>query len=49
VQAKLDTDCYPAGIKVTKKELAAVRIVRADFHGNWNYTITPGRPISQVA
>jgi transposase len=49
VQAKLDTDCYPAGIKVTKKELAAVRIVRAEFHGNWNYTITPGRPIPQVA
>jgi hypothetical protein len=26
---------------VSDKELAAVNIARADFHGEWNYTIKP--------
>ncbi|MBA2446614.1 MAG: hypothetical protein H0V51_01165 [Chloroflexi bacterium] len=36
-------------MKVTDAELAAVRLERADFHGDWNYTIAP-RPhvIAQV-
>ncbi|MHB8659845.1 MAG: ISAzo13-like element transposase-related protein, partial [Solirubrobacteraceae bacterium] len=29
------------GIKVTDAELAAVHIVRDEFHGDWNYTIHP--------
>jgi hypothetical protein len=32
---------YPAGIKVTDDELAAVNITRHEFHGEWNYTISP--------
>jgi hypothetical protein len=27
---------YPAGIKVTDDELAAVNITRHEFHGEWN-------------
>lgn len=41
VQAELDTHCYPQGIKVTDKELAAIHIKRSKFHGEWNYTIAP--------
>ena len=41
VQAKLDTNSYPTGIKVSDEELAAVKIKRAKFHGDWNYTILP--------
>jgi hypothetical protein len=41
VQAALDTNAYPTGIKVSDEELAAVRIERATFHGDWNYTISP--------
>jgi hypothetical protein len=26
---------------VTDEELASIRIKRAKFHGNWNYTILP--------
>jgi hypothetical protein len=41
VQAELDTNSYPTGIKVSDEELAAVNIKRATFHGDWNYTIMP--------
>ncbi len=41
INAELDTGFYPTKIKVTDAELAGVRIRRAKFHGNWNYTILP--------
>jgi hypothetical protein len=41
VRAELDTNPYPIGIKVSDKELAAVNIKNANFHGEWNYTISP--------
>ena len=41
VKAELDTNHYATGIKVTDEELASVRIRKAKFHGNWNYTILP--------
>jgi hypothetical protein len=41
VHAELDGGLYPTKLKVSDEELAAVPIVRHDFHGEWNYTITP--------
>jgi len=41
VQCELDENLYPTGRKVTDKELAAVNIKRDDFHGEWNYSISP--------
>jgi hypothetical protein len=41
IHAELDENAYPTGIKVSDAELAAVRIKRAKFHGDWNYTISP--------
>lgn len=41
IQAEVDTNSYETGIKVSDKELAAVRIEKATFHGEWNYTISP--------
>ena len=41
VRAKLDTNQYPSGIKVTDQELAAVSLKQDKFHGEWNYTIRP--------
>ena len=43
VQAALDTDSYPTGIKVSDAELARVNLIQDTFHGEWNYTIAPGR------
>lgn len=41
VKAAIDTNEYPTSIKVTDEQLAVLRISRQDFHGEWNYTITP--------
>lgn len=43
VQAALDTNKYPTGIKVTDAQMAALRITPAAFHGEWNYTVKPRR------
>jgi len=32
---------YPKGVKVSDKEVAAIRLERDQFHGEWNYTILP--------
>ena len=41
VEAVLDQNKYPIGIKVTDKELALINIQRNEWHGEWNYTIRP--------
>ena len=41
VQAGLDRNEYEKGIKVSDKELQAVRLRRHKFHPEWNYTILP--------
>jgi transposase len=44
VRAEVDPGKYPKGVKVSDKEVAAIRLERDKFHGEWNYTILP-RPI----
>ncbi len=41
VLAEWDQGNYPIGVKVTEAEPAAVPLEVHDFHGEWNYTITP--------
>ncbi len=41
VRAALDTAAYPTGVKVPPEELAAVQLVRDEFHGEWNYAVQP--------
>ena len=41
IQAELDRQVYPTGREVTDDELAQVKIKKASFHGEWNYTISP--------
>lgn len=43
VQAALDTNEYPTGIKVDDEQMAALKIRPCRFHGEWNYTISPKR------
>ena len=43
VQAVLDTNSYPRGIRISDREMRefeARHLQRHDFHGDWNYTIT---------
>ena len=44
VACRLDETVYEKGIKVSKAEMAALNIKTADFHGEWNYTITSRQP-----
>ncbi|EFK07225.1 rhodopirellula transposase, partial [delta proteobacterium NaphS2] len=41
IQAEIDSNSYPKGIKVTDTELENVNLFKADFHGEWNYSIRP--------
>ena len=42
VTCDIDANRYPKGIEVSNAEMAALNIKRAGFHGEWNYTISPG-------
>jgi transposase len=43
VKAALDENTYETGIEVSDEQMAKLRLVRARFHGDWNYTIKPHR------
>lgn len=45
VYAQRDTRLYPTKIKVSDEELATVQIMPHEFHGEWNYTISPSLDI----
>lgn len=44
IQAQLDEKDYPAGLKVSDQQLAALAMERDDFHGEWNYRLKPRDP-----
>jgi hypothetical protein len=48
VRCELDEKSYPKGIVVSDQEMAKIKILRADFHGEWNYTILPRNEIDQA-
>jgi hypothetical protein len=39
VKSKLDTNIYPAGIKVSDQQMAELQLRRDRFHGDWNYSL----------
>jgi hypothetical protein len=41
IEAELDTSAYKLGLKVSDEQLAAIRLEKDPFHGEWNYTIAP--------
>jgi Rhodopirellula transposase DDE domain len=41
VQAVIDHNVYPIGVKVSDADMATLNITRNEFHGDWNYTIAP--------
>jgi transposase len=41
VSAVKDTNSYPTGLKVSDEDMAALKITRHPFHGDWNYTLQP--------
>jgi hypothetical protein len=43
VCCEIDGNLYPKGIKVPDEEMQAINISRDEFHGEWNYTISPNQ------
>jgi Rhodopirellula transposase DDE domain len=41
VQAELDDKHYEKGIKISDEDLAKIKIAKENFHGEWNYKISP--------
>ena len=41
VRCGIDPACYPSGIKVPDSDMAAILLAPHEFHGEWNYTISP--------
>ena len=45
VQAQLDTDTYPTGVKIPDRDMRTLEasgvLTRHQFHGEWNYTLNP--------
>jgi Rhodopirellula transposase DDE domain len=41
VKCEIDFATYPAGVKVSDRDMAAINITPHAFHGEWNYTIKP--------
>ena len=47
VHAEIDTGNYPTKVKVPPAALAALNLTPHEFHGEWNYTISPlARPVN---
>jgi DDE family transposase len=43
VKAALDTHHSETAIQVSDEDLARLQLTPHDFHGDWNYTISPRR------
>lgn len=41
IKAKLDEREYQKGIKISEEQLATINLKRDEFHGEWNYKISP--------
>jgi hypothetical protein len=41
VRAELDERKYPKALKVSDAQMAAINLSPHEFHGDWNYTISP--------
>jgi hypothetical protein len=46
VCCEIDPNLYPRGIQVSDAEMQSINLTRAEFHGEWNYTIAPNQQLS---
>lgn len=46
IKAEVDRRTYEKGIRITDDAMADLNIKTAEFHGDWNYTISP-RPVNR--
>jgi DNA-binding phage protein len=48
VLCELDPNAYPKGVVVTDEQMASLNMTRAEFHGEWNYTIKPRSKLTEA-
>ena len=48
IRAERDEGYYETGVKVSDAELASLPLRRHEFHGDWNYTLSPSAAHSNV-
>ena len=41
IRSQLDDGIYNVGIKISEDEMRSINITRNNFHGDWNYVISP--------
>jgi len=41
VQCEVDTNLYATGVKISEAQMAQLCIYQNNFHGEWNYCISP--------
>jgi hypothetical protein len=41
IQAELNVNSYSKGIKVSDEEMTRLNIIPANFHGEWNHSLSP--------
>ena len=42
VQAEIDKNSYPKGIKISDQQMKEINLCQAKFHGaDWNYSVNP--------
>ena len=44
IEADINKNIYPTGIKISDEEFSSINIIRNEFHGEWNYIIKPISP-----
>lgn len=47
VYCEVDSREYQKGVKISDEQMAEIQLTRHEFHGDWNYTVTP-RPRSRT-
>lgn len=43
VCCEIDRNLYPRGVKVTAQEMQEINLTHEEFHGEWNYVISPNQ------
>ena len=43
ISADLDERLYETGTKITEEQMKTIAITKCDFHGEWNYRLSPRR------
>ena len=43
ISVELDERSHETGTRITKNQMKGIAITRCDFHGEWNYLLSPRR------